>query len=53
VLLERTLVVFDELKQGIKDIEILDDPTAGEIRIASSLAIASTVIPHIFDRFSK
>jgi len=52
-LLKRTLIVFDELKQGIKDIEFLDDPTAGEIRIASSLAIASTVIPHIFDRFAK
>jgi DNA-binding transcriptional LysR family regulator len=52
-LLKRALAVFDELKQGIKDIEFLDDPTAGEIRIASSLAIASTVIPHIFDRFVK
>jgi DNA-binding transcriptional LysR family regulator len=50
-LLKRTLVVFDELKQSIRDIEHLEDPTAGEIRIASPLAIASTVIPHVFERF--
>jgi DNA-binding transcriptional LysR family regulator len=52
-LLKRTLVVFDELKQCIKDIEHLSDPTAGEIRIASPLAIAFTVIPHVLERFAK
>jgi len=50
-LLKRTMVVFDELKQSIKDIEALEDPTKGEIRIASPLAIAFTVIPHVFERF--
>jgi DNA-binding transcriptional LysR family regulator len=52
-LLRRTLVVFDELKQGIRDIEHLDDPTSGEIGIASPLAIAFTVIPQVFERFAK
>jgi DNA-binding transcriptional LysR family regulator len=52
-LLRRTLVVFDELKQGIRDIEHLDDPTAGEIGIASPLAIAFTVIPQVFERVAK
>jgi DNA-binding transcriptional LysR family regulator len=52
-LLRRTLVVFDELKQGIKDLENLDDPAAGEIRIACPLALASTVIPVIFEGFLK
>jgi len=28
-LLKRTLAVFDELKQGIKEIESLDDPSGG------------------------
>jgi DNA-binding transcriptional LysR family regulator len=50
-LLKRTTVVFDELKQSIKDIEFLADPTTGEIRIASPLAIAFTVIPHVLERF--
>src|SRR5215468_7994678 len=52
-LLKRTLVVFDELKQGIRDIEHLEDPTSGEIGIASPLAIAFTIIPHVFERFAK
>jgi len=30
-LLSRSLVAFDELRQGIKDIEFLADPTAGEV----------------------
>src|SRR5437763_1952944 len=52
-LLKRTLIVFDELKQSISDIEFLADPTTGEIRIACPLAIALTVVPHIFERFVK
>jgi DNA-binding transcriptional LysR family regulator len=52
-LLKRTLTVFDELRQGIEDIRFLDDPTTGEIRIACPLAIAFTVIPHVFERFVK
>jgi DNA-binding transcriptional LysR family regulator len=48
-LLRRTLAVFDELKQGIRDIEHLDDFTSGEIGIASPLAIAFTVIPQVFE----
>src|SRR5215510_5408685 len=50
-LLKRSTTVFDELKQGVKDIEHLADPTTGEIRIACPLAIAFTIIPHIFERF--
>jgi len=52
-LLKRTLNVFDELKQSIRDIEYLADPTTGEVRIACPLAIAFTVIPHVFERFVK
>src|SRR5262249_40257290 len=33
-LLKRGHIIFDELRQGIKDIEFLADPTAGEVRIA-------------------
>src|SRR2546425_12076877 len=32
-LLRRGLVVFDELRQGVKEIEFLADPTVGEVRI--------------------
>jgi DNA-binding transcriptional LysR family regulator len=52
-LLKRTLIVFDELKQSIKDIEFLEDSTKGEIKIACPLGIAFTVIPHVIERFVK
>lgn len=52
-LLRRTLIVFDELKQGIKDIELMADPSAGEVRIACPLGIAFSVMPYIIERFVK
>src|SRR3954447_25614061 len=50
-LLKRSIAVFDELKQTVRDIEHLADPTTGEVRIASPLGIAFTIIPHILERF--
>src|SRR5215471_15082071 len=32
-LLKRTRAVFDELRQGVRDIEFLSDPGIGEVRI--------------------
>jgi DNA-binding transcriptional LysR family regulator len=52
-LLKRSIAAFDELKQSVRDIEFLADPTTGEIRIACPLAIAFTVIPHVIERFSE
>src|SRR5881227_2933358 len=52
-MLKRSTAVFDELKQSIKDIEFLTDPTTGEIKIAGPLGLASTVIRHVFERFAK
>jgi len=51
VLLKRTLVIFDELKQSIKDIEHLTDPTTGDVRVACPLAIAFTPMPELLERF--
>src|SRR6187455_3108849 len=36
----RSLAVFDELKQGIRDIEFLADPTVGEVRIGCPESIS-------------
>jgi molybdenum-dependent DNA-binding transcriptional regulator ModE len=52
-LLKRSVAVFDELKQSIRDIEFLADPTTGEVKIACPLAIAFTIIPHVIERFVK
>ncbi len=52
-LLQRSLVVFDELKQGIRDIEYLADPTVGELRIGCVDSIASTILPRVIETFSE
>jgi DNA-binding transcriptional LysR family regulator len=51
-LLKRSVAAFDELKQGVKDIEYLSDPTSGELRIGCPEAIA-TILPPIMDAFSE
>ena len=40
-LLDRGLVAFDELKQGIEQVDFLADPATGELRIGSTIAIAT------------
>ena len=51
-LLKRSLVAFDELKQGIRDIECLADPTVGEFRIGCPESVASSALPAIIQRLS-
>jgi DNA-binding transcriptional LysR family regulator len=50
-ILKRGLAAFDELRQGIKDIEFLADPTSGELRIGCPEAIAA-ILPPILEDFS-
>ena len=51
-LLKRGHAVFDELKQGIKDIEFLSDPTAGEVRIACPDFLSAWLLPAVIERLS-
>jgi DNA-binding transcriptional LysR family regulator len=52
-LLRRGRVVFDELSQGVRDIEFLADPTAGEVRIGCPENLASGFVPAVIDRISR
>src|SRR5882672_3478392 len=52
-LLTRTIVVFDELKQSIRDIEFLSDPSVGELKLGCPDSIAATLLLHIIRQFSK
>jgi DNA-binding transcriptional LysR family regulator len=49
----RILAAFDELKQGIKDIEFLSDPTVGEVRIGCPESISASVLQPICEAFSQ
>src|SRR5258707_11424274 len=40
-LIKRGVAVFDELRQGVRDIEFLADPTAGELRIGCAESLAA------------
>src|SRR5260370_30063520 len=53
VLIRRGLTVFDELKQAAQELDLLADPTVGELRIGSSESMAAGLLPAIIDRFSR
>jgi DNA-binding transcriptional LysR family regulator len=51
--LKRGLAAFDELKQGIRDIDFLADPSVGEVRIGCDESISAATLPAILQRFSQ
>jgi DNA-binding transcriptional LysR family regulator len=53
VLLKRGNAVFDELMQGVKDIEFLSNPTVGEIRVASGDTGAASLLAPAIDALSR
>jgi DNA-binding transcriptional LysR family regulator len=52
-LFKRGLIAFDELKQGVRDIEFLADSTHGEVRIECPETVLSTLLPQMIQRFSE
>jgi DNA-binding transcriptional LysR family regulator len=52
-LLRRGLAAFDELRQGVRDIESLIDPTTGEVRVGSTAPLAGSFVCGVIDRLSR
>ncbi|HEY1806579.1 MAG TPA: LysR family transcriptional regulator [Terracidiphilus sp.] len=52
-LLARANAAFDELRQGVRDIEFLADPTVGEVRIGCQETFAAAILPSVIHRFSQ
>lgn len=52
-LLQRGHVVFDELRQAIKDIEFLADPTVGELSVAAPEFLSAWLMPTAIERLSR
>jgi DNA-binding transcriptional LysR family regulator len=52
-LLKRGHAVFDELREGIRDIEFLSNPTEGEVRIACPELLSAGLLPATIDRLSR
>jgi DNA-binding transcriptional LysR family regulator len=52
-LARRGAAVFDELQQGVQDIDFIADPTAGELRIATTENMIGGLLPAVIDRISR
>src|SRR5262249_2588648 len=50
-LLKRGSAAFDQLRQGIRDIEFLADPASGEVRIGCASSLADTLLVPVVERF--
>jgi DNA-binding transcriptional LysR family regulator len=52
-LLRRGVAIFDELRQGVSEIEHISDPTAGELRIGAPEPMGAGLLPLVIERLSK
>jgi len=52
-LLDGGVAAFDDLRQAVKNIEFLADPTAGEVRIGCTPLLAASFVSAVIDRFSR
>lgn len=52
-LVRRGMAIFDELKQGVEELEFLADPTRGKLNIGSTESIAAGLLPAVINRFSR
>jgi DNA-binding transcriptional LysR family regulator len=52
-LLDCGVAVFDDLRQGVKNIEFLADPTTGELRIGTTTFLAASFVSALVDRLSR
>ncbi len=52
-LLKSSHIAFDDLRQGIKEIEFLADPGGGEVRIGCPESLSGTLLPFVIERLSR
>jgi DNA-binding transcriptional LysR family regulator len=52
-LLDCGTAVFDDLRRGVKAIEVLSDPGAGEVRIGSTIYTGETFVTTVVERLSR
>ena len=52
-LLKWANTVLDDLRQGVREIEFLADPTAGEVSIGTTEMMAAGVVPAVVHRLSR
>ena len=53
ILIRRSQAAFDELRQGVREIEFLSDPTAGEVRVACPEFVAAGLLSKAIATFAE
>jgi DNA-binding transcriptional LysR family regulator len=52
-LLKSGVAIFDDLRQGVREIEFLSDPSSGDVRISATEPIAAGALPIIVARLTR
>src|SRR3954453_23994845 len=52
-LVKRGIAAFDEIDQGVKELEFLADPTVGEVRIGSGAGLSEGIVLSVINRLSR
>src|SRR5215471_18554740 len=52
-LIKWAAAAFDDLRQGMREIELLNDPEAGEVRIGSHEVMSAALLPAVIERLSR
>jgi DNA-binding transcriptional LysR family regulator len=50
---KRGLAAYDELKQGVRDLEFLADPEKGEVRLGCPESITAAILPPMIQKFCR
>jgi DNA-binding transcriptional LysR family regulator len=50
---KRSVAIFNDLRQGVQDIDFLTDPTTGEIRIGSTDPLSVALLSPCIDRLTR
>src|SRR5262245_47445829 len=45
--------VFDELRRGVQEIELISDPTVGAVRVGSTGPLADGLLPAVIERLAR
>src|SRR3984885_16147845 len=52
-LAKRGIAIFNDLRQGVQDIDFLSDPTKGEVRIGATEPVAVAFVSPSIDRLTR
>jgi DNA-binding transcriptional LysR family regulator len=52
-LLKSGVAIFDDLRQGVREIEFLSDPESGDVRVSATEPIAAGALPIIVTRLTR